>query len=385
MFWKPLRHHSHVPSPWLKGTSTRSPFFHRVTSGPTSSTTPQNSCPSTHGGWSVMPTHDQSPLQTCQSLRQTPFASTRMIAPFGGHCGSGMSRTTSGWRMASTTAARMVVLLPLKRWLRGAYTRRSRRVNTLRRKAPRMAKSRALEERLAALGGLRREPVTDETIATLRQALRHKVSHVVAKAAQVSGELGLRVLVGDLAAAFDRFLANPVKADPGCRAKVEIARALHEMGEDTGAVFLRGIRHRQLEPVFGGREDTAPELRAMCGLGLVRVGHPDAMVELADLLADPEVAARIGAARALAYAGEPSGEPLLRLKALAGDPDAGVVSESLGALLSLAPSRSLDFVARFLRHRDPVVEEAAALALGASRLRDALPVLRGWWEATPEV
>ena len=248
-----------------------------------------------------------------------------------------------------------------------------------------MAKSRALEERLAALGGLRRESVTDQTIATLRQALRDKVSHVVAKAAQVSGELGLRVLVGDLAAAFDRFLANPVKTDPGCRAKVEIARALHEMGEDPGAVFLRGIRHRQLEPVFGGREDTASELRAMCGLGLVRVGHPDAMVELADLLADPEVAARIGAARAIAYAGEPSGEPLLRLKALAGDPDAGVVSESLGALLSLAPARSLDFVARFLRHRDPVVQEAAALALGASRLRDALPVLRGWWEGKPEV
>ena len=29
--------------------------------------------------------------------------------------------------------------------------------------------------------------------------------------------------------------------------------------------------------------------------------------------------------------------------------------------------------------------ERATLALGASRLRDALPVLRGWWEGTPEV
>src|SRR4030095_9897671 len=54
--WKPLRHHSHVPSPWLKGTSTRSPFFQRVTSGPTSSTTPQNSWPSTHGACSAPPT-----------------------------------------------------------------------------------------------------------------------------------------------------------------------------------------------------------------------------------------------------------------------------------------------------------------------------------------
>jgi HEAT repeat protein len=248
-----------------------------------------------------------------------------------------------------------------------------------------MARSRPLEDTLAALGGLRREPVTDGTIETLRQALRGKVSHVAAKAAQVSGELGLRVLAGDLAAAFERFLANPVKTDPGCRAKVEIARALHEMGDDPNGVFLRGIRHRQLEPVYGGREDTAPELRALCALGLVRVGHPDAMVELADLLADPEAAARTGAARAIAYADEAAGEPLLRLKALAGDPDAGVVSECLGALLSLAPRRSLDFVARFLRHQDVVVQEAAAVALGASRLREALPVLRAWWEATAEV
>src|SRR4029453_14845861 len=109
---------------------------------------------------------------------------------------------------------------------------------------PRMAKSRALEETLAALGGLGREPGTDQTIATLRQALRGTASHVAAKAAQVSGELGLRVLVGDLAAAFDRFLVNPVKTDPGCRAKVEIARALHEMGDDPNGVFLRGVRRR---------------------------------------------------------------------------------------------------------------------------------------------
>src|SRR5262245_13295365 len=156
-------------------------------------------------------------------------------------------------------------------------------------------KSHALEDSLAALGDLRRRPVTDATIEPLRQALRARISHVVAKAAQVSGELGLRVLTGDLTASFERFLVNPVKTDPGCRAKVEIARALYELGDDPGAVFLRGIRHRQLEPVYGGREDTAPELRALCALGLVRLGHPDAMVELADLLADPEAAARGGA------------------------------------------------------------------------------------------
>jgi hypothetical protein len=80
---------------------------------------------------------------------------------------------------------------------------------------------------------------------------------------------------------------NPVKSDPGCRAKVEIARALYELGEDPAAVFPRGVRHRQMEPVFGGREDTAAELRCVCALGLVRLQSPDALVELAELLADP--------------------------------------------------------------------------------------------------
>lgn len=247
-----------------------------------------------------------------------------------------------------------------------------------------MAKSRALEDAIAGIGRLRREPVTEHTIDVLRQALRGKGSHVVAKAAQVSGELALRVLVPELAAAFDRFLVNPVKTDPGCRAKIEIARALYELGEDPAAVFTRGIRHRQPEPVFGGREDTAPELRAVCALGLVRIGHRDALVELAALLADPEPAARTGAARAIVYADDAAGEPLLRLKALAGDPDAGVLSECLGALLALAPARSLDFVARFLDDREPLVREMAAVALGASRLREALPVLRAWWERTAE-
>jgi hypothetical protein len=248
-----------------------------------------------------------------------------------------------------------------------------------------MAKSRRLEDTLAAIGELRREPVTPQTIATLREALRARSSHVVAKAAQVTRELELRVLVADATAAFDRFLVNPVKSDPGCRAKVEIARALYELGEDPAAVFPRGIRHRQMEPVFGGREDTAAELRCVSALGLVRTGCPDALVELAELLADPEGPARAGAARAIAYADEAAGEPLLRLKALVGDADASVLSKCLGALLSLAPARSLGFVGGLLDHRDVATQEAAAVALGASRLREALPVLRSWWERTADV
>src|SRR5262249_19466686 len=211
----------------------RSPFFHRLTSGPASSITPQNSCPITHGVGRATPTQLQSPVHRCQSVRQMPFASTRTMTPPGGHSGSGMSRTTSGWRLASTTAARMEG---------GLHPPPSSRKRC-------GARPRKLEVPLAAIGALRREPVTPGTIDALRQALRGRSSHVAAKASQVIAELGLRVLAADAAAAFDRFRVNPVKSDPRCRAKVEIARALYELGADPAAGFPRGVRHRQMEPV----------------------------------------------------------------------------------------------------------------------------------------
>lgn len=247
-----------------------------------------------------------------------------------------------------------------------------------------MARGR-IEETLDALAALRRAPVTAESQRALRAGLAARSAPVVAKAAQVTGELALRALAADVAAAFDRFLVDPVKTDPGCRAKTEIVRALHDLGDDPAGVFLRGIRHVQMEPVYGGREDSAPELRALSAVGLVRIGHPSAIREAAELLADPAPAARIGAARALAYSGDAAAEPLLRLRARVGDDDPAVLSECLDALLAIAPGRGLDFVARFLDAADPAVQEAAALALGGSRRREALPLLRAWWERTVPV
>src|SRR5262249_30531674 len=102
------------------------PFFQRRTSGPTSSTTPQNSCPSTCGSATWIPSQLQSPVQRCQSDRQMPFASTRSTTPLSGGLGSGTSRTTSGWPIPSMTAAFMACLL---RWVTLQYTRDSRSVN----------------------------------------------------------------------------------------------------------------------------------------------------------------------------------------------------------------------------------------------------------------
>src|SRR5947209_3885935 len=76
------------------------------------------------------------------------------------------------------------------------------------------------------------------------------------------------------------------------------------------------------------------------------------LVELAPLLPAAERAARANAARAIGAAGRADGIPLLRFKCLVGDEDVQVTTECFGALLSLAPSGSLDFVAGFLHSSD---------------------------------
>jgi HEAT repeat protein len=241
-----------------------------------------------------------------------------------------------------------------------------------------VARRQKLEDSLAALASVREAPRSEESLAALRVALAGRSAFAAAKAAKLAGDLELGELGGDLVAAFERLLAGQ-DDDPGCTAKAEIAEALYKLGHDAAGPFLRGIRHVQMEPVFGGRVDTAVDLRGACAFGLVRMGYRDVLVELADLLADPEPPVRISAARALAYRGGKDALPLLRLRILAGDKPE-VMGECLTALLRVAGAGALPFVARFLDHRDDETAEAAALALGASRLEEAFADLREWVE-----
>jgi len=245
-----------------------------------------------------------------------------------------------------------------------------------------LARSRKVEDELEALGELRRRAPDADATARLRTALAARQSPIAAKAARIAGELEIEALVPDLRAAFERLCVNPVKSDPGCAAKTAIARALYTIGAYEDALFLRGIRHVQREPVWGGSEDTACELRGLCALALIRLGHPDAAVEVAELLADREVEARIGAARAIASSESERFAPLLRFKVLTGDAEPQVVAECVAALLRISAEAALDLCTRLLDGPDAAVAETVALALGESRLRAALPVLRAWWERT---
>ncbi len=121
-------------------------------------------------------------------------------------------------------------------------------------------------------------------------------------------------------------------------------------------------------------------MRGLCARGLVRMGHRDGLLHTVAVLADKEIPARVGAVRALADSGSEAAELLARLQVLRGDVSE-VISESFTALLSIAPQRSVDFVARFLHQDSEDLIESAALALGESRLARAFSPLQQAYES----
>ena len=202
--------------------------------------------------------------------------------------------------------------------------------------------------------------------------LRHKSNLVVAKAA--TRAVGCTQAMVE---AFRRLMEDPTKRDPGCVAKIAIASGWLRPEEAAAEVYFAGSRHIQLEPVWGGQEDMARELRGVCVIGLVRMGYPEALLEAVRLLSDPAPEARTGAIRALAESGKSEAELVLRFKAAQGDRKIEVTGECFSALLRLGPrQRAIPYIADFLESRDQAIAEAAALALGESRIAEAWPILR---------
>jgi hypothetical protein len=159
-------------------------------------------------------------------------------------------------------------------------------------------KSSTIEERLTGLSELREARQSPTRTEELQKALRDKVNLVVAKAAEIAGDLRESELVPNLIEAFDRFMVNPNQTDKGCIAKTKIMKALGTLECERAGVFLKGIRYFQLEPAYGGHVDTACELRIASALGLVKMGFSGALTELVTLMTDKEVEVRVGAVRA---------------------------------------------------------------------------------------
>jgi HEAT repeat protein len=210
----------------------------------------------------------------------------------------------------------------------------------------------------------------------LRTALRDKSNLIVAAAAAIVGNQKLANLSADLEAAFDRCMLDPLKNDKLCRGKVAVIQALEELEHEQTGIFLRAASHVQLEPAWGGAEDTAAPLRAAALLALARLDYHGLLPLLVDCLTDSQKEVRIATAQALGHHGSEPASLLLRLKARLGDKEPDVISECLSGLLTCAPNDNLSFVSQFLDSADPAISEAAILALGKSRLPAAFDLLK---------
>ena len=245
-----------------------------------------------------------------------------------------------------------------------------------------MPKSDPIENALNTIGELRHEAALERVTKELRSFLKHRSNLVVAKAAKVACELRLPELAPDLAAAFQRFMADPAKHDKRCAALTEIVTALYELDYLEPGPYLRTLHHVQMEGSFGPPVDAAAALRGISAQALLRTRYPDALSEVLPLLVDREPAARLGAVRALGANGGGPGRLLLRLKVLTGDDDPDVLAECFSGLLAAEPEQSLAFVARYLDDIEETTAEAAIWALGQSRLAPALEALKEKWERT---
>ena len=241
------------------------------------------------------------------------------------------------------------------------------------------------EQRIAAIEALARAAPSSEVTEVLRRALADRNYLLASKAAAVVGNQGLEVLTDDLLRAFARFLNDGEKTDPQCWAKYAIVKALRQLGHSDAAVFLQGTTHVQKEPVWGGSTDTAAGLRGLCALALVDCILPakQLLLHLVDLTADKEKIVRMEAIRALSGTGLEEAELLLRMKALAGDPEAEVTGQSLLGLLELKAPGAVEFVEKFLTAGEELKFEAIN-ALGVAPQDEAVDALIRCWKDTRE-
>lgn len=240
----------------------------------------------------------------------------------------------------------------------------------------------AFKAKLARVEALRSVEDEDTLVSGLRRALNDRSNYVIAKAAVIAGERYVTAVVPDLVAAYHRLFEDALKRDPLVLGKRAAAGALKALDYADASVYLRGLQYIQREPVWGGYEDHAGELRATCAHALVAcdVESRDLLDILIEHLVDPAKEVRAEIVRAIGQSGGHESVLLLRTKALIGDTEPEVIGACLSALLEREPRESVGFVERFLYAKDDALVLEAATVLAASRSADAHAIIHRFWE-----
>ena len=244
-----------------------------------------------------------------------------------------------------------------------------------------MAPRASLDDKLAAIRQLRGQALTPEQKAELRKRIGDRSNLVVAAAAAIAGENtlvelaegsggGLRPLPGQPAQG-RQALPRQDRGRPGPRqdgapgpgrlpegGEARAARAgLGRVGGFRRALARGGRRRpgagRRLRAPCPCWSTRWPIPRRTCGSRRPRRSGPSG----------PRARACSSASRSASATRDPD-----------------VLSECLGGLLAVDPRENLSLVTEFLEPSNPAACEAAALALGKSRLPEALDPLKACWQ-----
>jgi hypothetical protein len=230
-----------------------------------------------------------------------------------------------------------------------------------------MPPARGFDAELAQLESLRdADPAS--TIDAIRKALGHRNNFIVAKAAKLAAAHHHRDLTSELVAAFDRFLRDAVKSDPQCWAKNALIEALSHFEYQEPEVFLAGMKHIQLEAVWGGSSDTAGTLRSLSAMALVQcrgLSNTQVLTHLTPLFADKQLPVRVNAARAVEQIGTDASALLLRLRAELASDEPELLGACYSGVLRLEGPSAIPWAAKFLVNPNPREEPDAASAEAA--------------------
>jgi hypothetical protein len=229
----------------------------------------------------------------------------------------------------------------------------------------RLPVNRSFERELALLEAMSGQLPDAQGIENVRKALGNQNNYLVAKAARIVADFALVSLLPEVLSAFERFFIDPVISDPQCWAKNALVKALVRLDCHDAAVYLRGLRHTQEEPVWGGQSDTAGALRGTCTHALVACDElttPQLLDLLLEPMVDPDKTVRVEAARAIGHVGGVSAALLLKLRILLGKDEPEVLGACFSALLGMDHGDKpamIALVAGFLNEGEDTATEAA--------------------------
>ena len=239
--------------------------------------------------------------------------------------------------------------------------------------------AKSLDLKLESLRQVRSDPCSDSSSQHLRRLLGDKSWLVVSEAARIIADHRLEGFNEALRSIWSRFV-DSAKKDPGCRAKEAGLTALDALEILDSEPFLEAVCYRQLEPVAGGKVDTAGGVRVRAQFALFRQVHPDAALWAGYLMADADPQVRAAIARGLGVYGDRTTSALLVHKLVAGDEDPAVLSECAASLLLAADDFALSLLGSFLKGDDDLLREIAAVNLAQSKTPEVVSVLLQWLE-----